>query len=163
MAHTNARKGGGAALPTLNSYETRWKRKWLCNNQIIITGHEYTTQISNSNVNFNIPDNIYKYKCKAWCVDSKLQDFSSLGGIIMAWQIGVIDFERQWRSTRIARITSSDSWMKGSIMKGCAEWCGRACWGTRRAPLSGTIATLRGLPELNARGRSGDLLIKMFY
>lgn len=62
-----------------------------------IAGHDYTTQISNKNQSHNMPDNKYVIRDITWRAGSKKQDLCALGGIIMAWQIGIIDYNKVMR------------------------------------------------------------------
>ena len=52
---------------------------------LILAGHEYTTQISNLNFNFNIPNNIFQVKSKKLRAGSKRQDLNAFGAL---WWLG---------------------------------------------------------------------------
>ena len=67
---------------------------------LFIASHEYTTQISCRDVNFNLPDNMYQIKSKQWRAGSKKQDLCALGGIIMAWQVSVEVYEKIMRNSK---------------------------------------------------------------
>ena len=73
---------------------------------LIIAGHEYTTQLANTNVNFNLPDNPYSVKIKNGVAGSRKLDYASIGGIVMAWQCGVDDYAEHMKNgkNRIANV-----------------------------------------------------------
>jgi serine/threonine protein kinase len=59
-----------------------------------IGDHYYTTQISNSNMNTGLPGNKYMIKSTKWRAGSKKQDLNALGGIIMAWAVGLDEYKK---------------------------------------------------------------------
>ena len=64
---------------------------------MFISGHDYTTTISNCNLNYKIPDNIYTLRGKNRRAGSKKQYLIALGGMIMAWQVGLDIFEQHMK------------------------------------------------------------------
>ena len=60
-------------------------------------GHEFTMHISNTNINFKIPDSPYKLMFSDKRVGSKMQDLCGLTGILVAWQVGVDTNENQMK------------------------------------------------------------------
>jgi glycine cleavage system pyridoxal-binding protein P len=53
--------------------------------------------ITRLNQNFNIPDSIFQYRNNKWRAGSKRQDFASLGGIVMAWQVGLTNYKQKMK------------------------------------------------------------------
>ena len=63
-----------------------------------IGDHFYTTEIPNGNQNMNMPNNIYMIRSAKWKGGTKKQDLNALGGIIMAWAIGIDTYAKLMRS-----------------------------------------------------------------
>jgi hypothetical protein len=59
------------------------------NPRLFISGLDYATQTNNKNMNFNIPDNIYRPKLANMRAGDTRQDILALAGIIMAWQSSI--------------------------------------------------------------------------
>lgn len=68
------------------------------NRSLIIVGHEYTTQIANTNIYFYLPDNSYSIRIKNAKEGSKRPDYVSMGEIIMAWLLGNEDYMLHMKS-----------------------------------------------------------------
>ena len=62
---------------------------------LFIAGHDYTTEVSNQDQNFGLPDNIYTNRNTSWRAGSKKPDLCALGGILMAWKVGLINYLRK--------------------------------------------------------------------
>jgi hypothetical protein len=64
---------------------------------LFIAGHEYTTTHANTDLNTNLPNNPYIIRDPGCRAGSKKQDLVALGGIILAWQVGVTKFEQRMK------------------------------------------------------------------
>ena len=64
---------------------------------LFIVGHDYTTEVSNQNQNFGLPDNIYMIRNTSWRAGSKKPDLCALGGILMAWHVGLVKYQKEMK------------------------------------------------------------------